>query len=67
MRKCPFHGCSAEIHPSLFACITHWYQLDQTERTRIYEAYHAWQRGEITHDALRAEQQQALGLRGKAE
>jgi hypothetical protein len=66
VRICPFHGCGTEIPDEVFACRPHWFSLTAGERSEIWAAYRAWQRGDIDGNTLWERQQAVLGTKGKA-
>ena len=60
-RMCPFAGCGREIPATMFACYTHWFRLSAAQRERVMIAYLSWQKGLLSGDGLRAEQQAVMG------
>jgi hypothetical protein len=60
MRQCPFDGCKRHIPDDRFACPTHWFSLNATQRSTIWGCYSEYTRGEIGVDELRMIQKSVL-------
>ena len=65
-RPCPFHGCDRRVQDAMFACKTHWFQLEPWERQEIAMATNERRAGVIDDSELRRKQQEVLGTRGRA-
>jgi len=65
-RACPFHGCDRPVRDAMFACKTHWFQLEPWERQEIATAMKERRAGVIDDSELRRREQVVLGKRGRA-
>lgn len=60
MRVCPFDGCDKRIADDLFACRVHWFAMTAAQKAMVWDAYRAYQRGDLSIDDLRDRQQYVI-------
>ena len=64
-RLYPFHGCNRPVKDAMFACKTHWFQLEPWKRQEIAMAMSERRAGLIDDSELQRREQEFLGKRGR--
>lgn len=65
--RCPVHGCPEEVSAEMLMCRTHWRQVPQGVRDRVYGCWRARQRNQpgAVADHLQAIEDATAAVEGR--